>query len=408
MTTYSKRRRVAPDPEPVHLPDVEKLGYVRIALLLIPAVSVGMLLIALYQLNILGGGILGIAKLILVGVGAYLVSHFTLRQSVEKGATLATVGYRWAAGLAFFTVTLVGLAFFSATSPGLTIGPTEEARLQSYINEVVAYVDARALAGGESVGGVPVANSIADDFEGKAQCEIASACVSGHGSGYGPTARTLDTLSARARSIADEASTGLTSRAASTEALSAHLAEMEALLADQSRSIWQRRTTLRRMDGGLGTLLNQVDTASPVAILGAYALELRGGAEVPGNTLVSATISGFMLGYARSLESSLTAKGDARIARPVFPDRTGAMDTFSHAGDHIPVLLLAALIDLIFPLTLLGYSLLALDWAHYRQNPNPRRGKRERDDFDDLTEFRPVDPPKNGKPRRGQRKGESQ
>ena len=405
MTNASKRGQTTSDPWPKHLPEIERPNYVRVALHLIPGVSVGMLLIALFQLNILGGGILGTAKLILVGLGAYLVSHFVLRQAVEKGATLATVGYRWAAALAFFTVTLVGLAFFSATFPGLSIAPTEEARLQRYLNEVVVYADAHTRAGGKDLGAVMVAIAIADDFESKARCEIVSACISNSSKGYGATARKLETLSARARSVANEASNGRDARTTNVEAITAHLAAMEEVLSDASRSIWTRRTELRGMDGALGGALNQVDAASPRAILGAYAQELRGGAAVPGNAPTSATISGFMLGYANSLETALSTESESGSARPVFPDRTGAMDTFVHAGDHIPVLLLTALIDLIFPLALLAYTLMALDWTHYQHNPNPKRGMRASDEFDDLTNIRPLNPPRRGNPWRGSRTG---
>jgi hypothetical protein len=379
---------------PDQLPERERPGYLRAALIASPICSVGLLVIGLLQLGIGGGGLMGTAKIALIALGAFIASYSIYRMAIEKSATLATKGYKFATVLGGLTTFLVGLAFFIATAAGLIITACEELRLQEYNRAVLEYSDARAAQAGQATRMVPVVEAIAADLSAKAECEVASSCVSGRGpGGYGPTARLLETLAGRSSTIAQKAAGGLGQRDAALDNVATVIARMDTILADESRTIWERRSDLRKLDGELGRVLNALDEAVPLALMSAFAQELRAGVSTP-NAQVTDTINGALSGYAGSIEAVLAGMNVGIVERPGFPARTGALQTFAYASNFAPVILLAFLIDMVFPLALWGYTLMGLDWIEFQRNPARKRTELARGDFDDLTEFQVMDMPK--------------
>jgi len=378
--------------KPDHLPDKEHENYLKQALTYIPFLETSLLMLALYQLNFATGGAVGWLKLGLFGIAAYAISYLIYRLSIERGATLYSVGYKTAGALSGVSVLAVSLSFFIATSAGLVVAPVEETRLGSHVKAQEFYVDAREANASKAQKLVPIINSVADDLQSKTDGEIASSSVSGRGSGgYGTTARTLENLAVRARGIANEVSEGIENASNVRQSLDEQLVRMDETLGDESVTIWERRTKLRKQDGALGGLLNQLDAAAPTSLLVAYVQELKAGVDIANRPAVSDTINRFMAAYAASLENGLAQSEQVELERPVFPKRTGALDTFEHAADFAPVFLLAFLIDLVFPISLWAYTIWGLDWGRYQGNPDPNRGKRRRNDFDELTEMQAID-----------------
>lgn len=340
-----------------HLPDKEKDNYLKLGLKFIPALETALLLLALHQLGFSAGGIVGWVKLGIFGITAYAVSYLIYRMAIEKGATLNSVGYKTAGALSGVSVLLVGIAFFIATAAGLSIGSVEEARLSGYFKVQEVYVDARSVRAAGFAKLAPVITTIADDLESKAACEIKTSCVSGRGSGgYGPTSRMLQTLSDRARGIADTVKAGMIKRRKVQQKLAALQANMSETLADEGTNIWERRAELRKRHVQLNRLLNRLDEAVPASLITSYARELRSGISIPKRAEVSKTINRILNGYAGSIEAAFAGIKRNNVTRANFPSRTGAMDTFAYAANYAPVFLLAFLIDVTFPIALWAYT----------------------------------------------------
>lgn len=338
--------------EPDHLPQKEKPTYLQAGLIISPLCSVALLLVALIQLGVGGGGWLGWIKLAFLGAGAFAVSYALFRMAIEKSAPQATLGYRSSLITGGVTTFLVGLAFFIATSAGLIVAACEALSLQAHNNAAVTYVDAREAQAAQAVQLVPTANAIFTDLTAKTEGEIATSSVSGSGSGgYGPTARALETLTGRAEGIAEQAQQGLETREALSGELRDLLNRMDATLSDEDRAIWERRNELRRLDSELGRTLSALDEAIPVALLAGYAQELRGGIAMQ-NPREADTINGFLGGYAGSIDAVLSDMNAQQIERPSFPQKVGALQTFDYAANFLPVIMIAFLVDMIFPLAL--------------------------------------------------------
>lgn len=380
--------------EPDHLPEKEKSGYLQLGMIISPFCSVGLLVIALQQLGIGAGGLLGWLKIGFIATGAMLVSYAIFRMAIEKSAPQSTRGYRSSLVTGGFTIFLVGLGFFIATAAGLIIAACEELQLQQHNAAVIKYVDAREARAAQATRLVPVAQTIASDLTSKRDGETASSSVSGRGAGgYGPTARLLEILAGRADGIAAKAAEGLVLRDALLGELDQLAAQMDATLSDEGRSIWDRRRELRTLDGELGRVLNALDEAVPVALIASYADELRAGVSMT-NPQVAETINGILRGYASAINAVQNDMGAESVERPAFPAKIGALGTFKYASNFAPVILIAFLVDMVFPLTLWLYTLNGLDWAAFTKNPSRKRTARTRTDLDDLTELQVLEVPK--------------
>ena len=370
---------------PDQIPERDKPGYLNAALALAPLCSVGLLVIALFQLG-MGGGLAGWIKIGLIAAAAYLVSYAIFRMAIEKSATLATFGYKSAMIVGGFSIVLVGLTFFIATAAGLTMPSVEEKRLQAHVEALRHYADTRIGQSGNAEQVVPAMESIVSDAGAKFACETETSCVSNKGNGgYGTTAKMLEAVSGRAKSIAEALRAGMLQRDDRLGGVAALLSDMEAVIADEGRSVWDRRRALRELDTRLGKALNALDAATPTPLIKAFAAELRGPVPIE-DSAVAARVFALLSGYATSLDVVLDQEITPAIDRPAFPERTGAMETFRYAGDFAPVIMVAFLVDMIFPLTLWLYTLKTLDWLAFEKNPARKRTERDRTVFDDLTE----------------------
>jgi hypothetical protein len=383
-------------PKPDKIKKPERQPYLNIILGALPLISSLMLFVALMNLGTSGGGMLGIFKPALISLAAFLVSYAIYRMAIEKAATLVSVGFNWAAAVGVLSMLIVGVGLFSATYPGLVITEVEERSLQQFVSDTGRYIDKRNASASQSGGLVPVMAAIPADLKSKADCEISSNCVSLKGTqGYGAVAKTLETLAGRAETISLEVAAGLTTRADILAELAALSARMEAILADENLSIWKRRTDIRKLDGELGQILNRLDDAIPVSLIVAYSAELRAGINIPNRPDVSATINGFLRGYAASLDAVLAEIGADETSHPAFPPRSGAIQTFAYIGEYIPIAILTFAVELVFPITLWAYTLMSLIWVRYQNNPDGDDPAPRDRHFDDLTNIRAVEVPKH-------------
>jgi len=134
--------------------------------------------------------------------------------------------------------------------------------------------------------------------------------------------------------------------------------------------------------------LSLLDEAIPVSLLRSYLSELRRNVVVPDNPAAAIRLSAILKGHGDSLEAVLGTFGKGDQTRPPFPRRTGVTDTFRYAAHFLPIGLLTAVVELIFPLALWFFSFLTLYWKIYRDDPPAPESDGTRDEFGGLIELR--------------------
>lgn len=375
---------------PTRVRDKPRSPYLTKVLFAAPMLSAFMLAMGL--INLIGAGtLIDWAKIIVIALAAFVISYAVYRLAIEKGAPLAARGISSAGLISVLSITFVATGLWMGTYPGLALPGVEERRLQEYVVAKSDYAQEQSSVATSAARLVPLVTSISADLSQKFDCEVASSCVSGSGSGgYGPTARVLENLAARARAVADEASGGLAARDTLLDELAGLMRAMQETLVDESLSIWERRTQLRQLDTQVGQVLERLEGAVPAAMVMAYGAELRAGIELPNSPGTANTINRYLSGYADSLEVVLGDISAEDAANPVFPPRSGAWETFSYIGQYAPVALLTLAIELVFPLALWAFTLLTLLWERYRDDPDGERQAEGPTEFDRLTN-RPIE-----------------
>lgn len=360
-------------------PETQTEPYLTRSLRLIPFLETVLAAIGMYFLGFADGGVIGWVKLIVFCTAAYLVSYAIYRMAIEKGVPLAAAGSKIAAPLSGLSIAIVGAAFFMVTAPGLTISPVEEMRQAAHLEALGSYVDDRVAAANGAAELVPAVQAITGDLQARTDQETDT--------GRGPIARMLESLSGRGNGLAAQMTASLAVRQDVLGRIAGLRGAMEATLADETVNIWTRRSSLRAQQGQMLSLLSELDRAVPVSMMRSYASELRSGVLIPNREDASARINQTLSGYADSLTAALSEQTSVVGDPPVFPSRTGALDTFQYAGKFAPVFLFAFIVDFGFGLALWAYTLMTVR-VHTPPAPKPPR---PRSDFDDLTDLRAID-----------------
>lgn len=359
-------------------PDKEPEPYLTFFMKLIPLLEVLLFGMGLYYLGIAEGGFLGWAKLLILCAAAYAVAYAILRMAVEKGVPLVAAKSKVAAPLSAFLIVLVGAGFFSITGPGFTIGPVEESRLHAFIEEVGTYSDARVSVADQAAELVPIMQTMAEDLSARTDQESAS--------GFGPLAQTWDALRGRVDGLATQMTVSLGVRDELLARIQAQRIAMETTLADENVNIWDRRAELRRQQARLMSMLTELDQAVPVSVVRSYVGELEGGVLVPNREDANAQINRTLAGYSETLMAALSEQRGISSTPPVFPSKTGALDTFAYIGKFAPVFLFAFIVDMVFPLALWSFVLMTMI-AH---SPQVWSKPRKPTDLDRLTSMRAM------------------
>jgi hypothetical protein len=360
-------------------PQKEQEPYLALLLKLIPFFEVLLAGIGLYYLGFAEGGAIGWVKLIALCAAAYAVSYATFRMAIEKGVPLSANGVKLAAPLSGLTVALIGTAFFSVTSPGLTIAQVEDLRQSKYLEAMGSYSDGRVAVADQAAEMVPIMQSMAEDLDTRREQECRTGC--------GTIAQALEALFGRAEGLSTQMTVSLGVRQEVLDRIAALRESMQATLADETVSIWDRRARLRIQHSQILSLLTELDKAVPVSMVRSYASELQGGVLIPNREDANAIINHTLGGYANTLMTALAEQKGVAGDPPAFPSKTGSLDTFQYIGKFAPVFLFAFIVDFAFGLTLWAYTLMTVR-VH---TPPPPPKPRKRSDFDDLTELRSMD-----------------
>lgn len=350
---------------------------------ILPIFQVILLLIALINLGFGGQGVWGWFKLLVFGGAAFVVAHALYQLAIVKAAGLYVKGHMWAGVMGGTSVFIVGLAFFLTTYGGLVIGDVEQRRQAAFLHELGVYADGRISIAGQTAELVPIVHSLGQDLQAQSEQE----CSLG---GCGTIARMLQSLFGRADGISTQMTASLSVRQEVLSQITALHDEMEVIISDEGSDIWQRRIELRKHYTKLLGLLSELDKAVPVSIVRSYARELESGVLIPNRKDATARINRTLAGFSSSLSEALAAQQGVAGDPPAFPEKTGAMDTLYYAADFAPILLLAVVIDLIFPIALLIYTIWVLGELLFPRGHDPRKKTRKQSDAEFFTGLHPL------------------
>lgn len=377
-----------------HVPQKERPSYLTVVLWLMPLISTVLLALSLPSLLDTGDSIWGYAKLVIIPIGAYVVTYATFRLAIERAAPLAVVGVRYAAALGLASILIVGSASSLGTYPGFVKNDVIALELEQYASDQETYIETQYGDATAASKVVPIISTISADSESKKDCEQSTSCVSGKGrGGYGQIARLMESIADRSRAVGAEAAAGLAVRDAAMAELSGLTAKMRDVLADQDVHIKDRRKAMQAIDGEIAQALARLREAVPVDMIAGYADELRTGVVVRGDAAVTDRVNGFLIGYASAIDSVLASIEPSDVTPPVFPARVGALDTLAYVGTFAPVAIIVAGLDLLFPVGIFLYALMGLraadGIARAHETPTPRAKSL----FEEMIE-RPIEIPR--------------
>ncbi|WP_067337948.1 hypothetical protein [Stappia indica] len=349
------------NPAPVKLPARSKRPLVDIALL---GTALGSnLVLGLGMPNLVDGtGLVAIGKVVTLTVSAAFVTFAVNRLAIDRGAPLAVKGYVGAAVISLASIAMVGGGLFSATYSGLTYKDVAELQLQQHAAAIRAHVTVRSDAAAEATRIAPGIRAIVGDLKAKADCEIASACLSGRGGGYGTVARIAEEQAGHAASIGRQVEAGEVARQTLLEELNTLLASLDETLADDERDLRERRTRAQGIDSRIRQALGELKESVPLPLIRAYAGELRSGVSIPERPEAEARLSALLSRHGATLTALAASTEERDELVPAFPRKTGVTDTFSYIGHFLPVAAIAAVVDLVLPLVLWAYTFWALSW----------------------------------------------
>jgi len=315
-----------------------------------------------------------IVKTALIAGGATLVSYGVNRLAVERGAPLANRGYASAAVISVTSVLAVGAGMFSATFSGLTYSDVEKLRLEAHAEALTEYVAGAETWAAQAASAGSTVRSIASDLRGKVECEVAASCLSGRGNGgRGPVARALEGVAGKAEAIAAQIEVGFGQREAVSADVYGELAEFQDVLADPALSSSERRQILSGIDVRIKGAVGNLGASMPLPLLEAYARELGQGIAIGSRPETQTAVSALLSGHGAGLASAVSELPEFDAQAPAFPAKTGVSDTFAYMLHFAPIAAIAAVTELILPLSLWIYSYLALNWAIYlAERPVPR------------------------------------
>jgi len=320
-----------------------------------------------------GDGIMMMIKCALLAAGGMTVSYAVNRLAVERGAPLVVKGYGWAGVVSSLSILIVGGGLFSATYSGLTYQDVEQLRIEAHGEALGSFVSQRSAAAAQSSGMLAAINAVVSDLTQKRDCEIIESCISGHaGGGNGPVARTLNEKLGTALALAQQVENGEAARQRAIEQLNRLYSEYEAI-ASGDLSADEKRRALRGLDLSIRQAVADLDSAMPVALLGAYGEELRGSVEIEGRPDAARRITAILRPHGQAIAGLVRVLPERGDMAPAFPKQTGVSDTFVYIGHFLPIAAIAAVVELVFPICLWLYTLFALSWANWRVSPTAPR-----------------------------------
>ncbi len=302
-------------------------------------------------------------KYLLVGFAAAGATYGVNRFAVERLAGLHAVGFQLAGIIAISAILITGSGTAISTFTGIVIKSVEAKTYQQVGQALSGFIaDANQVA--LTVARVaPAIEAISEDIAQTASCEVASSCLSGHGSGgRGPMSRALDGASAKAFTIAQAMQAGELARSQQLEELNRLNADFLAVLSDERKSVSERRANLQEIHAEIRQAAAALIEAMPMGLVQSYVAELRSGASISGDPAGSRTLSAYLRGNGDALAKQIDALPDVELVAPAFPDRPGMIDALRFIPTYLAIAAIVIVGELILPLTLYLTTFLRLSW----------------------------------------------
>ncbi len=331
-------------------------------------------LVLLALLNIMTDtGAIAVLKASVMAGSAMLVSYAVNRFAIEKGTELTATGFTFAGVVSVFSMLTVGIGLYAATYSGLTISSVGELQLQEHGSKYARIIGQRNRTAAEAGRLVPVVRANEAELVQYVECEESESCISRRGDGgRGTVTRALEQKARRANTIVKQLEAGEIVRQSALASLNKLLARYQKILGQTDKPLEERRQKLVGINAEIDQTLSTLDEALPVSLLRAYANELETGVIIAERPVATKAINAILAKHALSLNSVLSTLVTANQPLPSFPPRTGVSSTFKYIGHFLPIAILTAAIELIFPLTLWTYVLLGIVWAKYQADPPHR------------------------------------
>ncbi|WP_299961513.1 hypothetical protein [uncultured Roseobacter sp.] len=352
------------------------------------AITSGGLLFAAMPNLIDAQDILDYVKSGLVAVAATAVAYGVNKLAIIKGTVQAAIGTRGALFVSTASISVVGFGLFTSTVAGLTLGKVDELRLSEYLQDMAIYAAAETDTAQKAARIEPALRTIAVDFKHKTACERLSSCISGRGSGgEGTVYRATNAQHQLASSVLAEVTSGARARDRHLAALTDLQSTAQGVIFDDALTPSEQRAALQditiRFDQSVAALRESVPTSLAVA----YADDLLRGVAVPGRPDAAVTLSGIMRGHGQTLGAVVASAKTDLLPAPRLPAKAGVSDSLSYLGHFLPIAMIVAVVELVFPITLWLYTYFGLCAQIERNAPSPSS-------------------PKPNRPRRGRKSGE--
>lgn len=367
--------------ELTRVPQYQRRSLRQIAITGTSIASGGLLTYAI--LNLLDGSWFQVAtEAVLIGGSATLASYAVNTYAIERGARLAAVGYTKAAIFSVAPMLALGTALSITTFAGLAYKGASELALEAHGSALADYVTDHSRAAAKAGGVAQTLGSIVGDARDMALCETRNSCVSGNGAGgVGPVARILNEIANRAQSVASETDNSRTVRNDRLGRLEALMAEYHEVEGSSGISLAERRGKLRQIDLRIRQTVSELDAASPLPMVRAFAEELSGGVVVPDRPDLSRKLSALARDRGASLKAASAASdGDGKTRAPTFPGKLGITEALSYAPHFLPFAAIAAAVEVLAPFTIWVMTFLTHRWAIDRITPRPPARPNEEDE----------------------------
>lgn len=322
----------------------------------------------LAMLNLLPpDGFMGVFKAVVISGSATLVSYAVNRFAIEKGAELAATGFATAGVVSVISILAVGMGLFPSTYAGLVINDVDELQIHSHVSEKIHFIGARNKIASEAARIIPAVRVNEAELIQYRDCEFRESCLSNHGNGgRGSVTKILEERARRAGTIADQLEAGEAARQSILSQINSLIGDFQKEFGQTDKSLKERRPKLIRLDAEIDQMVSALDEALPVSILRAYVGELESGVSIPSRPVATKRLNAILKKHALGLSSVLSSLETGEQTQPVFPPRAGVSTTFAYMGHFLPIAALTACVELIFPLTLWIYTLLALIWIKHQ------------------------------------------
>lgn len=308
-------------------------------------------------------GTVATGKAVLLAATASIAAYAVNRFAVEKGAELASRGFKLAAATGITGILAAGVAMSTSTYSGLVLPDVQQRRLQDHGIHLVTYVGQRNEANLRSAALEPLLKVNATDLAKALHCEIQTSCVSRQGEGgRGPIAKVLDPLAAKASAVLTQFEAGRSAAVKRLEVINSLLTDYQKTLSRNDINVWQRQGELTKVQAQIEQEAGALVAALPISLLRAYAAELAAGINMPDRPEAAERINAILKKHSEAIQSGLSTLASSDGFPPAFPGRVGVSDTFHHIGDFASIAAVVVVAELMLPLTIWLYAFLGLRW----------------------------------------------